>query len=178
VRAIGISVPDEGVSDANTHIEAGRVDVIQVVYNVFQQEPFYTLFPLARKHNIGVIARSPFSSGVLVQSWTPGMEFEASDWRGRWPLDIKPNWLESQISMADAVRPVLARTGLASNVAALRFVLDNPAVTAVIPGSSNPDHVKVNMSASDVGRLDAAIHDELRALWVSGQVHGTYNGSI
>ncbi|MDP2861146.1 MAG: aldo/keto reductase, partial [bacterium] len=73
VRAFGISIPDEGIADANVHVEAERVDVIQCAYNIFQQEPEHTLFPLARKHGVGIIARSPFSSGALIGNWTKTM---------------------------------------------------------------------------------------------------------
>src|SRR2546423_15235166 len=103
IRAFGISLPDEGPADANAHVESGRVDVLQVVYNVFQQEPRYTLFPLAREHGVGIIARSPFSSGVLVQEWSKDMSFAEGDWRGIWPPDVKPGWLEEQVDMADLV---------------------------------------------------------------------------
>lgn len=178
IGAIGISVPDEGISDANTHIEAGRLDVVQVVFNVFQQDPIHTLFRLARKHNVAVIARSPFSSGTLVQNWMPGMSFEEGDWRGSWPLDVKPGWLESQIAMTAEVDPVLASTGLPRNVASLRFILDYADVSSVIPGSANPAHVEANMSASDAHPLGDEIHEKLHSLWSRTRIQGTYNGSI
>ncbi|NEP58583.1 MAG: hypothetical protein F6K31_16455 [Symploca sp. SIO2G7] len=56
IRAIGISVGDRRASEANSHIEAGRLDVVQVVYNLLEQEPEYTLFPMAQKHQVGIIA--------------------------------------------------------------------------------------------------------------------------
>ena len=50
IRAFGISIPDEGITDANVAIALGMVDVIQCVYSPFQQEPEYSLFPLADVH--------------------------------------------------------------------------------------------------------------------------------
>ncbi len=61
ISAIGISVVDRRASEANSHIEAGRLDVVQVVYNILEQEPEYTLFPMAQKHLFGI---APVSSSL------------------------------------------------------------------------------------------------------------------
>ncbi|MFG3684492.1 aldo/keto reductase [Micromonospora chalcea] len=178
IRAIGISVPDEGPAEANTHIEAGRVDVVQVVYNVFQQEPEYALFPLAKKHDIGIVARSPFSSGALVQDWRPDMQFEDGDWRGSWPLEVKPGWLEDQTRMAGLVKEIFGAAGIDQSLGALTYVLANDVVSSVIPGSANPDHVRGNVAAAMAPRLDDGLIENLKDLWRNGLVHGTYNGSV
>ncbi len=178
IRAIGISVPDEGASDANTHIEAGRIDVLQIVYNVFQQEPEYTTLPLAAKHDIGVIARSPFSSGVLVDEWTAETTFHSSDWRGSWPKSVKPGWLEDQAAMGDLVRDAFASHGCDLVRGALGYVLRSPAVSVVIPGSSDPTHVRENIGAADGTEVPDEVWDSVKQLWLDGKIHGTYNGSI
>src|SRR5262249_21417518 len=113
VRAIGISVADEGASDANVAIALGQVDVVQCVYSVFQQEPESTLFPLAAKQGVGIVARSPFSSGALVQDWAAkGFTFPEGDWRATWPNDVKQNWLDDQRRMSHAVGEVIAESGI------------------------------------------------------------------
>ena len=178
IRAIGISITDEGIADVNVHIEAGRVEVVQCVYNVFQQEPEYTLFPLARKHGVGIVARSPFSSGALTGTWTKDMKFEEGDWRGIWPLNIKDAWLEDQVHMAELVRDVVAEEGLDMTTAALKYILTNPDVTSVIPGSSQPSHVAKNQEAISTPALSAGCMAKLKKLWLERQIHGTYNGSI
>jgi aryl-alcohol dehydrogenase-like predicted oxidoreductase len=177
IRAIGISVPDEGVSDANVAVARGQVDVIQCVYSVFQQEPEVSLFPLADKFGVGVIARSPFSSGVLVQHWKPDMQFAAGDWRASWPQESRPDWLEDQVRMGELVKPIIADSGLDKPDFCLRYVLECPTVVAVIPGSANPDHVRSNMASSGAAPLSPAIRHRLKELWVSREIHGTYNGS-
>ena len=178
VRAIGISIADEGVADANVAIALGQVDVVQSVYSVFQQEPEVTLFPLADKHGVGIVARSPFSSGALVQDWKADMVFPEGDWRASWPQSVKRDWLAEQVRMAEVVGTVVAGTGLARPAFCLRFVLDSPSVAVVIPGSSNPAHVRSNVEAP--GRtppLPQPVHDELDRLWRDHEIHGTFNGS-
>ncbi len=88
IRAIGISISDKRIAEANVAIEAGRVDVIECVYIIFEQEPECTLFPLARKHNVAIVARCPFSSGALIGNWTLDTVFPEGDWRIIWPSEF------------------------------------------------------------------------------------------
>lgn len=176
IRAIGISIPDEGIADANVHIEAGRVDVIQCVYNLFQQEPEYSLFPLAKKNQIGIIARSPFSSGVLNGTWSQDMIFPPGDWRGIWPLEVKPGWLQEQVGMANAVKEILDE-GMTLHDAALLYVLQHANVTSVIPGTANPEHAVQNIEVTQQPSLSWKFLDRMKELWIYREIHGTYNGS-
>lgn len=177
IRAIGISVPDEGVTDANVAIARRQVEVVQAVYSVFQQEPEVSLFPLAERYGVGILARSPFSSGALVQDWKAGMEFPPGDWRATWPRSVKEAWLEGQIAMAEAVKEVIAESGLDRPAFCLKYVLGAPTVSAVIPGSANPEHVAANAAASDGPPLPEAARQRLKDLWRQRRIHGTYNGS-
>lgn len=178
IRAIGISITDEGIADANVHVAMGRVDVIQCVYNLFQQEPEYTLLPLAKRHDVGIIARSPFSSGALIGNWATDMVFPEGDWRGIWPKSVKANWLEEQVAMADHVKAALAESNLSMPYAALKYVLMHPDVTSVIPGSANPKHVKDNIAVTEGLDIPQQTMAALKQLWLERKIHGTYNGSI
>jgi aryl-alcohol dehydrogenase-like predicted oxidoreductase len=173
IRVIGISVRDRRPHDANVHVEAERVDVIEVVYNLFEQEPDYTLFPLAQKHQTGIIARCPFSSGTLSEKWKHDMIFPADDWRGIWPPQ---GWLDEQIEMTSQIESVVKDISLTVRKAALKFILNNSAVSVVIPGSSNPVHVIENANVSDSSELPEEFYYHVRQLWTSGSVHGVYNG--
>ena len=176
IRAIGISVPDEGVADANVQVARYQVDVVQVVHSVFQQEPEVSLYPLADRFGVGILARSPFSSGALVQDWSAGMTFPEGDWRATWPNEVRQDWLEEQIRMRDAVDGVIESSGLDRPAFCLAYVLGDPRVSAVLPGSANPDHVRANALASGP-RLDPDARARVKALWADRTVHGTYNGS-
>jgi len=177
IRAIGISVPDEGVTDANVQIARGQVDVVQAVYSVFQQEPEVSLFPLAERFGVGVLARSPFSSGALVQQWTADMAFPEGDWRATWPKGVKQDWLDEQIRMTGLVDRAVADTGLDRAATCLAYVLGDERVSAVLPGSGNPDHVRSNVAAGAGPGLDRSARHRLKDLWLARTIHGTYNGS-
>jgi aryl-alcohol dehydrogenase-like predicted oxidoreductase len=178
IRAFGISITDEGVADANAHIAAGRVEVVQCVYNIFQQEPEYTLFPLARRHKVGVIARSPFSSGALVGNWSAETSFPEGDWRGLWPPSVKDNWLGEQVEMAEHVRSALNGWSGPMASAALKYILTSPDVSSVIPGSANPKHVTANLNVPKDPDFPPQVVTGLKQLWRDRKIHGTYNGSI
>lgn len=177
IRAFGISIPDEGITDANVQVALQLVDVIQCVFSPFQQEPLYSLLPLASKHGIGVVARSPFSSGAIVQHWTTDMQFPDGDWRASWPLSVKPGWLADQVSMAERLKPVLTEGGLGYAKGALAFILASAEVSTVIPGSANPTHVAENMKASDA-KLPESVIQRVQQMWRERRISGTYNGSI
>ena len=174
IRTIGISVGDHRASEANAHIEAGRLDAVMTVFNIFEQEPEYTLIPLAQKHGVGVIARCPFSSGVLTGTWHRGMVFPKGDWRAIWP---GKEWKDEQLNMLELVRPILDQWGEDAAVAALKFILNNPGVSSAIPGSSRAQHIHTNASASNSIEMPTRVTVALRQLWMSGKIHGVYNGA-
>ena len=173
IRAIGISVGDRRASEANSHIEAGQVDVVMAVYNILEQEPEYTLFPMARKHQVGIVARCPFSSGALVSNWISSQKFPEGDWRGLWTPD---DWVAKQVEMVDWIKPIVKNTDLSMSAIALKYILNNQTVTSVIPGSSSPEHIGKNASVAAFPNLSEKILGQLQQLWLDGKIHGTYNG--
>ncbi len=179
IRAIGISVADEGASDANVAVALGQVDVVQCVYSVFQQEPEATLFPLAAKHGVGVVARSVFSSGALVQDWGAQPDFPPGDWRATWPQEEKRDWFAEQRRMAGEVKAAMdgAAAAVPRHEFCLRYALEPAAVSVAIPGSANPDHVRANTAVSGAGALPEEARRQVKQLWLDRRIRGTYNGS-
>ena len=173
IRAIGVSVGDRRASEANSHIEAGRIDVVMAVYNVLEQEPEYTLFPMAKKHQVGIVARCPFSSGALVSDWTSSQKFPDGDWRGLWTPD---DWVAKHIEMGDYIKPMVKNTNLSMSAIGLKYILNHQTVTSVIPGSSSPEHIRNNASVTALPNLSEDILGQLQQLWLDGKVHGMYNG--
>jgi len=82
----------------------------------------------------------------------------ADDWRS---TSFVPENLESSVAHADALKP-LVPPGMAMAEMALRFILSNPDVTAVIPGMRKPRNVESNVAASGAGPLPAHLLAELR----------------
>ena len=84
IRAFGLSLnrwePENGIAALRT----GLVDVVQVIYNIFDQSPEEKLFPVCKELNIGVIARVPLDEGSLGGKMTPADTFPPNDFRARY----------------------------------------------------------------------------------------------
>lgn len=158
VKAIGLSLnrwqPDNGVRAVRT----GLVDVVQVIYNIFDQNPEDELFPACREQNVGVIARVPFDEGTLTGTLTKESKWPAGDWRNTY--FVREN-LNASVERAEALKRVLP-SGMSLPEMALRFILMNETVSTIIPGMRKLRHVEANVAASNAGRLAAALHAELR----------------
>lgn len=157
-HAIGISInrwePWNGVKA----VRSGLIDSVQVIYNIFDQNPEDELFPACQKHNVAVIARVPFDEGSLTGTLTKESKWPEGDWRNTY--FVREN-LISSVEHADRLKPLVPE-GMTMAEMALRFILAEPVVSTIIPGMRKPKHVISNLAASDKGPLDKSLMNELR----------------
>ena len=158
VRSWGISVNRWEPANVLRALDTGLIDCVQVVYNIFDQDPEDTLLPYCRQHGIAVIARVPFDEGSLTGTLTAGTTFPDGDWRN---LYFTPARLEETLPRVEQLRAVLP-PGMTLPELALRFILHHPAVTTTIPGMRKLAHVRANCAVSDGAPLDPALLDRLR----------------
>jgi aryl-alcohol dehydrogenase-like predicted oxidoreductase len=158
VRSVGLSLnrwqPWNGVKA----VRAGLIDAVQVIYNIFDQNPEDELFPACREKDVAVIARCPFDEGSLTGTLTVDSTWPKGDWRNTY---FVPENLKVSVSRADALK-LLRRNGMSLPEMALRFILNNKEVSTSIPGMRKRAHVEANLAASDRGPLTAQLHAELR----------------
>jgi aryl-alcohol dehydrogenase-like predicted oxidoreductase len=159
IGAIGISLnrwePWNGVKA----VESGLVDSVQVIYNIFDQNPQDALFPACREQKVAVIARVPFDEGTLTGKLSLDSTWPEGDWRNTY---FVPENLKSSVEHAEALRP-LVPAELTMPEMALRFILSDPVVSTIIPGMRKLHHVEANIAASDAGPLDADLLASLRS---------------
>jgi aryl-alcohol dehydrogenase-like predicted oxidoreductase len=158
VRAVGISQNRWEPANGIRAVRAGLLDAVQIIYNIFDQNPEDQLFPACREKNVAVIARVPFDEGSLTGTLTLDSKWPASDWRSTY---FVPENLKASVSRADALKP-LVPTGSTLPEMALRFILNNPDVSTIIPGMRKIRNVEANLAASDKGPLPAPLHTQLR----------------
>ena len=164
IRAFGISINRWQPENVLAALDTGLVDVVQVVYNVFDQNPEDVLFPACARHNVGVIARVPFDEGGLTGTITSASTWPAGDFRNMY---FKAPKLDETLARVAPLQTVVDGWGMPLPAAALRFILSNPVVTTVIPGMRKAAHVRANLAASDAGALSDAQLDSLRRFrWV------------
>ncbi|MBT8204873.1 MAG: aldo/keto reductase [Eudoraea sp.] len=158
VGAMGISMnrwePENGIKALHT----GLIDVVQVIYNIFDQAPEDVLFPLCDQLDIGIIARVPFDEGTLTGNITRETVFPKEDWRASY---FVPENLEASAEKADLLRPVVPE-GMTMAEMALRFILSNPSVSTTIPGMRKERNVLANVETSDGEGLPEDLLAELR----------------
>jgi aryl-alcohol dehydrogenase-like predicted oxidoreductase len=158
VRAVGISQNRWEPANGIRAVRAGLVDAVQVIYNVFDQNPEDELFPACREKDVAVIARVPFDEGSLTGTLSLNSTWPKGDWRSTY---FVPENLKASVTRADALKP-LVPAGMTMPEMALRFILSNPDVSTIIPGMRKRHHVETNLDASDKGPLPAALQSELR----------------
>jgi aryl-alcohol dehydrogenase-like predicted oxidoreductase len=158
VRFVGISMNRWEPWNGIRAVKSGVIDAVQVIYNIFDQNPEEELFPACRAHDVGVIARVPFDEGSLTGTLTLQSTWPADDWRSTY---FVPQNLRTSVEHADALKP-LVPAGSSMAEMALRFILNNLDVATIIPGMRKIKNVEANIAASDKGPLPATLHSELR----------------
>jgi aryl-alcohol dehydrogenase-like predicted oxidoreductase len=158
IGAVGISInrwePWNGVAA----VRSGFIDAVQVIYNIFDQNPEDELFPACDEMDVAVIARVPFDEGTLTGNITKDSTWPDDDWRSTY---FVPENLKSSVEHADAVRPLVPE-GMTMPEMALRFILNSASVSTIIPGMRKLAHVEANIAASDAGPLPDDLHAQLR----------------
>jgi aryl-alcohol dehydrogenase-like predicted oxidoreductase len=159
VRAFGISVNRWEPTNVMRALETGLVDSVQVVYNIFDQNPEDELFPYCEKHGIAIIARVPFDEGSLTGTLREDSHWPEGDWRN---LYFTPGHLRDTLERVERLRPVVP-DDMDLPELALRFILAHPAVSTTIPGMRKTRHVEANLAASDGQPLPPRLRSALRA---------------
>lgn len=158
VKAVGISVNRWEPANCLRTLRTGLIDAVQVIYNVFDQNPEDELFPLCRELGVAVIARVPFDEGTLTGTLTKQSTWPAGDWRNTY--FVKEN-LHASVDRAEALGP-LVPAGMTMADMAMRFILANPDVATVIPGMRKPANVRANIASSDAAPLSKELMAELK----------------
>lgn len=158
VRTFGISINRWQPENALAALDTGLIDSVQVVYNVFDQNPEDKLFPACERLNIGVIARVPFDEGSLTGTLTADSSWPEGDFRN---LYFSAGNLRETLGRVDSLRGVIP-PGMTMPELALRHILEHPAVSTVIPGMRKLRHVEENLAASGREPLSPALMEELR----------------
>jgi aryl-alcohol dehydrogenase-like predicted oxidoreductase len=159
ILAAGISIDRWEPTNAIAALRTGAIDAVQVIYNIFDQNPEDELFPVCRELNIGVIARVPFDEGTLTGTLTLDSHWPRGDWRNSY---FVPENLKASVERAEALSPVIP-AGMTMPELALRFILANPDVSTIIPGMRKLKNAEMNIATSDAGALSPDMIQKLRA---------------
>ncbi|GGJ86104.1 oxidoreductase [Pilimelia anulata] len=178
-RISGYGVSVRSCAEGLSAIARPGVASIEVVLNPLRPKAIECVLPAAQEAGVAVLARVPLASGLLCGAYREDTPFAADDHRcaGR-REDVDGETfagLDYHIGLA-AVRALesVVPPGVAMAQFALRWIVDQPGVTAVIPGARTPAQARANAAAADLRPLHidaqariAEVYDEL----VRPQVH-------
>jgi aryl-alcohol dehydrogenase-like predicted oxidoreductase len=166
IRAFGASIEtlDEGLAVIGHPALAS----LQVIFNLFRQDPIERLFPAAQANDVGIIVRLPLASGVLSGMMSHGQAFAPSDHRqyNRQGEAFSQGETFSGLPFeyaVDRVEEIRAWLPDGMNMAqmAMRWILDYPAVSTVIAGASRAAQVQENAAVSALPALPEELHERL-----------------
>lgn len=154
IRAYGVSV--ETCAQALSAIRRPGVASVQIILNCFRLKPLDAVLGAAREAGVGIIARVPLASGLLSGRYDEHTTFPANDHRtyNRHGEAFDVGETFSGVPFATGVQAANELKGLlgpGQTLAqfALRWVIDQPGVSTVIPGARNPEQASQNVAAAD-----------------------------
>jgi aryl-alcohol dehydrogenase-like predicted oxidoreductase len=172
IRYIGVSTPEHDQSCVIDLIRQDYLDTVQLIYNIFEQEPAAELLPTAFEHNVGVIVRVPFDEGSLTGKFGADTTFPSNDFRAKY---FAGDRLARTVARVAEIERDMEGSGLTMAQVALKFSLSHPAVSSVIPGIRNVRQAKANAAVSDLPDLPPPLllklrrHAWRRSFWYAGK---------
>ncbi|MGY0064907.1 aldo/keto reductase [Streptomyces sp. LZ34] len=179
VAAYGVSV--ETCEEALAAIERPGTASVQIILNPFRLKPLERVLPAAAAAGVGIIARVPLASGLLSGRYTKDTVFSEDDHRtyNRHGEQFDQGETFSGVDFAAGVEAAvefgeLAPEGATAAQTALRWVVQQPGVTSVIPGARSPEQARANAEAAALPALERGTLDAVRDLYdrrIRAQVH-------
>lgn len=162
IRYFGVALgPDIGwFEEGKMAMRDRKVDSLQIIYSILEQEPAKDFFPLAREHQVGLISRVPHASNTLTGEFIEIPTFDESDHRAH----RRAEWLREALQKVDRVRYLAQEDTRTMGQAAVKFVLKKPEIVSVLPNFTNLQELNEYVGASDAPDLtdeDQAYMDEL-----------------
>ncbi|HEY1489709.1 MAG TPA: aldo/keto reductase, partial [Verrucomicrobiae bacterium] len=172
LRGIGISTPEQDQNSLVDLMRGGWLDAVQVIYNIFEQEPAAEFLPAARELNVGVIVRVVFDEGALTGKFTAQTKFSEGEFRNNY---FAGDRLERTLKRVEKIKAAIGTAGPDVATAALKFALKPAAVSTVIPGMRSERQAEMNCGVSDQSAMSDELENKLRehawrrGVWYSGK---------
>jgi len=172
IGSIGVSTPEHDQNSIIELMQKGMIDVAEVIFNIFEQEPAAQLLPVAAQCDVGIIIRVAFDESSLTGKFTKDTKFEEGDFRNAF---FAGDRLARTVERVEKIKQDMGDTDLTLAQIALKFALDQEGVSTVIPGIRNKWQAEANTAVSDLSPLGRDVVDKLRqhgwnrAFWYSGK---------
>jgi aryl-alcohol dehydrogenase-like predicted oxidoreductase len=186
IAAYGVSV--ETCAEALAALAHPNLATVQIILNVFRRKPLEEVLPTAAARGVGIIARVPLASGLLAGRYRHDTSFAPTDHRSfnrdGSAFDVGETFAgvdyDAGVDAAAEFTRIVAELGPAGATpaqAALRWVVQQPGVTTVIPGARTPEQARGNAAAATLPDLSPEFLDAARRLYderLRAQVHARW----
>ena len=172
IKQVGISTPEQDQNCVVQLMREGFVDVLQVIYNIFEQEPAAQLYPVAKETGTGISVRVAFDEGVLTGKYKGDEKFGKDDFRSNY---FAGDRLARGVQRTELIKEELKESGYTMPQLALKFAMTHEAVSTVIPGIRNQNQAIQNTAVSDLPELPEDLllklreHTWNRGFWYGGK---------
>lgn len=172
IGQVGISTPEHDQNCVIQLMRDGMIDVLQVIYNIFEQEPAAQLLPVAGETGTGIIVRVAFDEGVLTGKYTGRESFGPDDFRSNY---FAGDRLERGVRRTEKIKEEFKGSGYSMPELALKFALTPETVSTVIPGIRNRKQALMNTAVSELPELSMEQllrlreHSWNRGFWYGGK---------
>ena len=164
IQNYGFSV--ETVDQALECIKKPHTKSIQVIFNIFRQKPAEELFKIAKEKKVAIIVRVPLASGLLSGKFNKDSTFSSDDHRNYNingdAFDVGETFSGVNYSKAlEAVEELknIIPSEVTLSQLSLKWILMHEAVSVVIPGAKNRDHVNLNTASSEVNEISSLMNE-------------------
>jgi aryl-alcohol dehydrogenase-like predicted oxidoreductase len=125
------------------------IGVLQMIYNMFEQDPGRRFIEVAEQEDVGILVRVPHSSGLLEGNYTEDTKFAPTDHRSHRPRE----WLIDGLKKLDAVKFLTEGTGRTIGQAAIQFILASRPILSVLPNVYNAEQLEEFAAAPDTPEM-------------------------
>lgn len=181
IKHWGASV--ETTEEALICLEQEGLSSLQIIFNLFRQHLADEIFEKAAEKDVALIIRVPLASGMLTGKFDENTTFPEDDHRnfnadgeafnvGETFSGIQ---FDKGLELVHKIEQILPDKEMPQ--LALRWILDHPQVTTIIPGATKREHVISNTSASSLDSISEETHKELRELYekeIRPNIRGSY----
>lgn len=182
IKEFGVSV--ETMEEAKICLQHADIASLQIIFNIFRQKAIGSIFDEALEKKVAIIVRLPLASGLLSGKMTKSTTFDVTDHRNfnrdGQSFNVGETFaglpFEKGVELSDKLKQFVPQ-GMTMAQMSLRWILDFPAVTTVIPGASSANQVESNVSASDLGPLSSETHQLISDFYeeqVKNSIRGPY----
>lgn len=164
IRTYGVALgPDIGWRDEGLEAIDRKMDMVQIINNLLEQDPARDLIPAAEEKGVSLVSRVPHASGLLDGTYDPDKHFDKTDHRNHRPF----KWMKAGLEAVRKLRFLYEGTDRTIGQAAILFNLASPAIKSVLPNITNEENLKEFAEAPDKTPLSEEEMRRIEELWTS-----------